>query len=133
MLPIAEVGAVMFRLTIGSSTMAWAFAIAREKGLPAGGHECNFLGIHRMRLAVVHDHTQILHRITGNCTRLQHLTHALLHRRDELGGNGAAFDCIHKLKAGTAPQWLDPQKHLAVLTGAAGSVSCAGGDLQRCA
>ncbi|EEF93536.1 hypothetical protein CATMIT_01832, partial [Catenibacterium mitsuokai DSM 15897] len=71
-------------------------------------------------LAVVDDHAHVLDRVAGHGAVVQHLTHAFLHRRQELAGNGAALDLVDELEAAAARQRFDAQEHLAELAGAAG-------------
>ena len=68
-----------------------------------------------MVFAVVHDDTNIDHRVAGNGAMHQHFAHALFHRRHVLAGNGAALDLINKLKPGATRQGLDAQEDLAKL------------------
>ena len=73
-----------------------------------------------MVLAVVDRDAHVLDRKSGERPLAQHLTHALLHRREVLPGNRPAHHIVHELKARAAPERLDAQKHLAELSGAAG-------------
>ena len=109
----------MSTLAIGSSTIGRAFAIASRNAL-ARGDEGNLLGIHRVVLAVVDDHTQVLDGISGDGAGVEHLAHALLHRRDELRGDDAAFHLVHELEARASRKRLDSQIDLAELARATG-------------
>ena len=78
--------------TIGSSTIGPRLADRVEERLAPGGHERDLLGVHRVALAVVHDARACPAPGSRRSTpRLEHLAHALLHRRNELVGDRAAL------------------------------------------
>ena len=85
-----------------------------------GGDERDFLGVHRVVLAVVDRDAQVLDREARERPFAEHLAHALLHRRDVLAGNRTAEDVVDELEAAAAPERLDAQVHLAELPGPAG-------------
>ena len=72
-----------------------------------------------MGLAVEHRDAHILDREAGDDAVGERLPHALLDRRHEGAGDGAALDDIDEFEAGTAFQRLDAQRHFAELAGAA--------------
>src|SRR6185312_11101945 len=73
-----------------------------EEGLATGRYESNFLRVDGMMFAVVHGDADVLQGKPVERAFAEHLPHALLHRRYELSGDGAAHHVVHELEAGAA-------------------------------
>ena len=68
----------------------------------------------------MHHNAHVHHRIAGNGTGSQRLTHAFFHGGNELVGNRSALDLVGEFETGATWQRFDAQVHLAKLAGAAG-------------
>ena len=73
-----------------------------------------------MVLAVIHDHANVVHRITGERSLLEHLAYAFFDCRYELRRYRPALDLVDELESRAALERLDFQEHFAELARAAG-------------
>src|SRR5471030_1589053 len=73
-----------------------------------------------MTLAVEDGDSHVLHREAGERSASDDLEDPLFHRRNEVSGDGAAFDGVDEFETCTSRQRLDAQHHFAELPGAAG-------------
>ena len=109
-----------------SENLRLGFGKRIEHGFAAGSHKGHFLTVHGMGLAVIDRHTDIGDGVTGHIARGKHVPHAFFHGRNEVKGNDAALNPIHKLKAGAARQGFHLKKHFPELAGAARLLLVAG-------
>src|SRR3954468_21028884 len=77
-----------------------------EECFAARGHEGDVFRIHRVRLAVVDDDSQILQRKARDVAALEDVAHALLDGWNELPRNRAALHSVDELEAFPARQRL---------------------------
>jgi hypothetical protein len=99
MSPVFDSGQITSTLTTGSNTIGRAFSIASRNAFLPADDERDFLRVHRMMLAIVDDHADILQRKAGNRTGEKHLLDALLHRRHELVRDDPALRLVEELEA----------------------------------
>ncbi len=86
-----------------------------------------------MRLPVGERHPQVDHRVAGADTPLHLVANALLHRRDEVAGYGAADHLVHELEATALREGLDLEVAHGVLPVPAGLLHVASVTLGRTA